>query len=344
MSVGLIYDPIYLQHDTEQHPENAGRLVNVINLLEKANMTEQVVPVAPRAATIDELSKVHSKDYISYVESFAKAGGGWLNADTIVSPASYDVALHAAGGLINAVDTVMTGEVASAFALVRPPGHHATRGEALGFCLFNNIAVAVKHSIDSCHLERVLIADFDVHHGNGTQDTFYEDPNVLYFSTHQYPFYPGTGRVDEIGARQGEGTTVNVPLPAWCGDEEYLRVFEEILIPVARRLQPQLIMVSAGYDAHWGDQISLMQVSVTGFAEMVRILKTLADELCQGRLVFTLEGGYLYEALASSIKATLDMLLGNPDIADPLGKPPAARRAPPIDAILQAIKETHRLS
>ncbi len=344
MTVGLVYAPIYLQHDTGQHPENAGRLVNVINLLEKANVTEQVVPIPPRAATIDELAKVHSKNYISQVESLARMGGSWIDADTIVSPASYDVALHAAGGLINAVDAVITDKVDSAFALVRPPGHHATSEDGRGFCLFNNIAVAIKHSIDRYQLERVLIVDFDVHHGNGTQDTFYEDPRVLYFSTHQYPFYPGTGRVDEIGARQGEGTTVNVPLPAWCGDEEYLRVFEEILFPVARRFQPQLIMVSAGYDAHWGDQISLMQVSVTGFAEMVRILKTLADELCQGRIVFTLEGGYRYEALASSIKATLDVLLGNSDIADPLGKPPAARRAPPIDAILQAIKETHRLS
>ena len=343
MSVGLVYDPIYLEHDTGQHPENAGRLLNVINLLEKVNMTEQVVPVAPRAATIDELAKVHSKYYISQVESIARMGTGWLNADTSVSPASYEVALHAAGGLINAVDAVMAGEVASAFALVRPPGHHATRSEALGFCLFNNIAVAARHAIDSYQLERTLIVDFDVHHGNGTQDTFYEDSRVLYFSTHQYPFYPGTGRVDEIGASQGERATVNVPMPAWCGDEEYLRVFKEILIPVARRFQPQIIMVSAGYDAHWGDQISLMQVSVTGFSEMVRILKMLADELCQGRLVFTLEGGYLYEALASSIKATLDVLSGNSDIVDPLGKPPAARRAPPIDAILQAIKETHRL-
>lgn len=343
MSVGLVYDPIYLEHDTGSHMENATRLVSVVKLLEQTNMVEQIVPVAPRAATIDELAKVHSKYYISQVESIARMGAGWLNADTVVSPASYEVALHAAGGLINAVDAVMAGEVASAFALVRPPGHHATHSEALGFCLFNNIAVAARHAIDSYQLERVLIVDFDVHHGNGTQDTFYEDPRVLYFSTHQYPFYPGSGRIDEIGAGEGEGATVNVPMPAWCGDEEYLRVFEEILIPVARRFQPQLIMVSAGYDAHWGDNISLMQVSVTGFSKMVRILKTLADELCQGRLVLTLEGGYLDEALASSIKATLDVLLGNSDIVDPLGKPPAARRAPPVDAILQAIKEMHRL-
>ncbi|MCK4722991.1 MAG: histone deacetylase, partial [Dehalococcoidia bacterium] len=197
MSVGLVYDPIYLEHDTGSHMENATRLVSVVKLLEQTNMVEQIVPVAPRAATIDELAKVHSKYYISQVESIARMGAGWLNADTLVSPASYEVALHAAGGLINAVDAVMAGEVASAFALVRPPGHHATRSEALGFCLFNNIAVAARHAIDSYQLERILIVDFDVHHGNGTQDTFYEDPRVLYFSTHQYPFYPGSGRIDE---------------------------------------------------------------------------------------------------------------------------------------------------
>lgn len=343
MSVGLVYSPIYLEHDTGGHMENAARLSSVIEVLEKTNMVAQIVSVAPRAATIDELAKVHSTEYISYVESSAKAGGGWLDADTVVSPASYEVALHAAGGMINAVDAVMTGGVESAFALVRPPGHHATRGEARGFCLFNNIAVAAKHAIDNHRLERILIVDFDVHHGNGTQDTFYYDPHVLYFSTHQHPFYPGSGRIDEIGAGAGKGTTVNVPLPAWCGDEEYLRVFEEVLIPVARRFQPQLIMVSAGYDAHWGDRISLMQVSVTSFAHMARILKRLADELCQGRLVFTLEGGYLYEALAFSIKATIDVLLGHPKVEDYLGKPPAVRRAPPIDAILQAIKETQHL-
>ncbi len=342
MSVALIYDPIYLEHDTGSHVENAQRLVEIMEHLEQAKLMGQLVRIEPRAASAEELSMVHSMGFISYVQAFAQKGGGWLDADTVVSHSSYDAALCAAGGVITAVDAVMGGEAESAFALVRPPGHHAMRWEAMGFCLFNNIAVAAKHALDTYHLERILIVDFDVHHGNGTQDTFYGDPDVLYFSTHQYPFYPGSGRFDETGSGLGEGYTVNVSLPAWCGDGEYLRVFEEILTPVARRFCPQLILVSAGYDAHWADQISLMQLSVAGFSRMVGILKDLAHELSSERMVFTLEGGYNLPALAASVRATFDVLLGN-EVSDPLG-PPHHQGAPhPIDSLLEAIKETHKL-
>ena len=237
----------------------------------------------------------------------------------------------------------MNGEVDSAFALVRPPGHHATYWRAMGFCLFNNIAIAAKHALNNYELERILIADFDVHHGNATQDAFYNDPHVLYFSTHQYPFYPGTGSIEEIGMGEGEGTTINVPLPAGCGDGEYLRAYNEVLIPAARRFQPQLILVSAGYDAHWADDISLMEVSTTGYAQMASILKGFAEELCQGRLVFTLEGGYHHRALPSSVKATLDILMENPGIDDPLGKIADPKNPPHADAILQTVKRIHKL-
>jgi acetoin utilization deacetylase AcuC-like enzyme len=213
----------------------------------------------------------------------------------------------------------------------------------MGFCLFNNIAIAAKHALDSYGLERVLTVDFDVHHGNGTQDAFYNDPHVLYFSTHQYPFYPGSGRLDEIGASPGEGYTVNVPLPGSCGDGDYLRVFEEVLTPVARRFNPELVLVSAGYDAHWNDLISGMQLSVTGFAHMVGTLKRLADELCHGRIVLTLEGGYDLHALAASVRATFDVLLGSPEIIDPLGQPPRPGPSHNIDKIIQAVQEVHEL-
>ena len=342
MSVGLVYDPIYLEHDTGQHVENAQRLVAIVGHLEETKLIGQLVSLPPRAASLEELSTVHSMGFISYIQSFAERGGGWLDADTVVSPTSYDAALYAAGGAIKAVDGVLSGEVESAFALVRPPGHHALRWEAMGFCLFNNIAIAAKHALNSYGLERILIVDFDVHHGNGTQDTFYNDSSVLYFSTHQYPFYPGSGRFDETGAGPGEGYTVNVSLPAWCGDSEYLQVFEEILAPVARRFSPQLILVAAGYDAHWSDHIALMRLSVTGFAQIVGIIKKLAQELCQGRIVLTLEGGYDLPSLASSVRATFDVLLGNQAV-DPLGPPPQAGAPRSIDELLQAIKETHNL-
>jgi acetoin utilization deacetylase AcuC-like enzyme len=237
----------------------------------------------------------------------------------------------------------MTKEVDSAFALIRPPGHHATPWQAMGFCLFNNIAIAAKHALANLGIERLLILDFDVHHGNGTQEAFYSDPSVLYFSTHQYPFYPGTGAIEETGSGEGEGTTVNMPLPGWCGDEEYLRTFEQVLAPVARRFQPQLILVSAGYDAHWMDNISSMQVSISGYVQMAGIIKGLAAELCGGRLVFALEGGYNLPALAASIRATLDVLLGNPGGADPLGQPPGRVTPPGFDTILRAVKERHGL-
>jgi acetoin utilization deacetylase AcuC-like enzyme len=213
----------------------------------------------------------------------------------------------------------------------------------MGFCLFNNIAIAAKYALANFDIKRVLIIDFDVHHGNGTQDTFYADPNVLYFSVHEYPFYPGTGSIDETGARGGEGFTVNVPLLASWGDDEYQAVFEDILAPIAKRFEPQLILVSAGYDAHWADSLALMQVSTSGFARLVEIIKTLADMFCQGRMVLTLEGGYHLEALSLSVSATFDILLGNREIADPLGKQEARARPVNFDKFIKMVKEIHQL-
>ena len=343
MRVGLIYDPIYLEHDTGNHVENAQRLITTMSLLEESQLKDKLVLLPPRAATIDELSAVHAKEYISSIQNKAEGGGGWLDADTVMSPGSYNAAIYAAGGVITAVDAVMNKRVNSAFTLVRPPGHHATCWQAMGFCLFNNVAIAAKYALANFNIERVLIVDFDVHHGNGTQDTFYADPHVLYFSTHQYPFYPGTGNVNETGTRDGEGFTVNVPLIAGCGDEEYQAVFEDILAPIARRFQPQLILVSAGYDAHWADNISSMKLSVPGFARIVEIIKTLDEILCQGSLVFTLEGGYHLEALPASVNATLEILLGNHEIADPLGKQESKTRPANFDSFIGMVKDTHQI-
>ena len=342
MKAGLVYDPIYLEHDTGSHPENSHRLVAIMSHLEESGTKEKLTRLPPRPALVEELKMVHTAEYISQVKSKAEKGGGWLDPDTVICPKSYEVALYAAGGLLTATEAVMKREVSSAVALVRPPGHHATSNRAMGFCIFNNVAVAAKFALANFNLERLLIADFDVHHGNGTQEAFYANPEVLYFSTHQYPFYPGTGWIDETGSGKGEGSTVNFPMTAGWGDEEYLRAFNEVLVPVARRFQPQLILISAGFDPHWADSIAMMQVSVTGFAQMVTVLKNLAAELCQGRLVFTLEGGYNLQVAASAVRATFDVLLGNPKIVDPLGE---SLRGKPggFEEYIEKIKEIHHL-
>ncbi len=342
MKTGFVYHPIYLEHDTGQHVENARRLQAIMSHLEETGLRERLEPIEPRAASVAELALVHDRQHIEHVSAVAQGGGGWLDADTVVSAGSYEAARYAAGGAIAATEAVITGRVASAFALVRPPGHHATPRQAMGFCLFNNIAVAARYALGQ-NVGRIAIIDFDVHHGNGTAASFYGSPQVLYISTHQSPHYPGTGAVLETGSGAAEGTTVNIPLPAGCGDDQYLAVFERIIVPVTRRFEPRLILVSAGYDPHWADGLALMQVTVTGFARMVGIVRELAEECCRGRLAICLEGGYHLPALACSVRATLDVLLGNSRIEDPLGQSPYRLPTPDITPLLERIRGIHDL-
>ncbi len=343
MKVGLVYDPIYLEHDTGNHVENSQRLVAMVAHLEQTGAKERLTLLSPRRASVEEIQMVHDPAYVAMIESKARMGGGWLDPDTVMCPRSYEVALWAAGGFLTAVEGVMTGHLDSAFALVRPPGHHATYDRAMGFCLFNNMAVGARFALAQYDVDRILIVDFDVHHGNGTQDAFYSDSQVLYFSTHQYPFYPGSGAMNEVGEGEGEGFTVNFPMFAGWGDDEYLRAFDEVLVPVARRFRPQLILISAGFDPHWADSLAMIQVSVAGFAQMVKVLKNLAGELCQGRLALTLEGGYNLEVAASAVKATFDVLLGSSDeIADPLGRSPRTSSSG-FEEHIRKVKEVHGL-
>jgi len=344
MKVGYVYDPVYLKHDTGQHVENTGRLEAIISHLNESGLKSELTPVKPRTASVKEIAKVHTEQHITHVQDVALRCGGWLDPDTVISHDSYEAAIYAAGGAIKAAEAVMEGEVSSTFALVRPPGHHATRQRAMGFCVFNNIAIAAKYALAKYNLKRLAIIDFDVHHGNGTQEAFYKDPQVLYLSTHEYPHYPGTGSIDETGTGAGKGTTVNIPLPAGCGDAEYLSAFEQVAIPTISRFNPELIMVSAGYDAHWADQLAFMELSVSGFARIVKIIKGLADELCRGRLVFTLEGGYNYQALAASVKATFDVMLGKTDIEDLLGPSQHGSHKIDITRLVESIKKEHDLA
>jgi len=342
MTTAYVYDPIYLEHKIYGHPESPERLLTTMRALEEAGVRAKLTRIEASPLAMEHLEAVHDGAYIEQVRRMAESGGGHLDLDTYLSPCSYEAALMAAGGLVCAVDAVLEGKADNAFALVRPPGHHALPNRGMGFCLFNNVAIAARYALDQHGLDRVLIADFDVHHGNGTQEVFYHDSRVLYFSTHQYPHYPGTGYWREIGEGEGEGYTVNVPLPAGVGDEGYERIFGEILRPLAERYRPQLILVSAGYDAHWADPLAAMRLSITGYAQLARALRSLADELCQGRLVFTLEGGYNLEVLSHSILATFRVLLGEGDITDPLGPSPQPNR--PIDELIATIKGVHRLT
>ncbi len=342
MSVGFVYDPVFLEHETGSHPENPDRLRATMALLEEAGLIERLRRIEARDATPDELALVHDPRYVAELERVAREGGGWADPDTLIMSRSFDVAVRVVGGTLAAVDAVVAGDVASAFCLVRPPGHHSSARRAMGFCLLNHVAVAAAYARARHGIDRVAIVDIDVHHGNGTQDAFYGEPGVLYVSTHEYPFYPGTGAASETGAAAGRGYTINIPMPHRSGNAEHRRAFEEVVVPALRRYRPQLVLVSAGFDAHFADDIAGQQLSVDGYGALVSMIKAAADELCGGRIVVALEGGYHLVALPWCVRRTVELLLGDAPTPDPLGAPdgPASRG---FEEMLATVKEMHRL-
>lgn len=339
MTTALLYDPLFLAHTLPGHPENHTRLERIHAAIDQRGLGERLLAIPPRPATLEELERVHTHRYIEWIRRRAEIGGdAWDGGETYVVRASYEAAVLAAGAAIRAVEAVLAGEADNAFALVRPPGHHAFPDSGEGFCLFNNVASAARAAL-AAGLERVLIADFDLHHGNGTQAIFYDDPNVLYFSTHQWGIYPGSGWISETGRGAGAGTTVNVPLPAGAGDTALAAAYDTVLAPLARRFRPNLILASAGYDAHWADPLGSLMATVSGLAAVVRRLVAVAQEHCAGRLVLCLEGGYNLDALAAGVCASLNVLLGDPQVEDPLGPPPRPER--PADDILARVRQVH---
>lgn len=341
MTTGYVFDEIYTRHDFPRHPENARRLAAIMQYLNKQDILPQLTQIASRPATLDELMYGHHPTYIEMVEENCRWGGGMLDADTYTNTFSYEAASYAAGGLIELVTAVVKGELANGFALVRPPGHHALPSRAMGFCIFGAAAIAARAAGSDLGLERVAIVDFDVHHGNGTQAILNEDPDILFTSSHQYPFYPGTGAVNEIGVGPAEGTIVNLPLAVMTGDEGFKHLYGEVVFPIIRRFQPQLILVSAGYDAHWDDPLANIGLTLTGYHWLAQSLIDLAAELCQGRIVFTLEGGYNLDVLAPGVGNTFRALLGQTQVDDPVGISPWAE--PDVSHLLAALKKTHRL-
>lgn len=344
MTTAYLYSPVFLEHEESGHPESPERLREIMRVLKETGVLPRLTALDPIPATDEQIEAVHSPELIAQIQSIVSRGGGHLDYETYTNARSLDAAKLAAGAAVRAVDAVIANEVDNAFALVRPPGHHATRNRAMGFCLFNNIAIAAQHALDAHHLERVLIVDYDVHHGNGTQDIFYRTPRVLYFSTHQYPFYPGTGDWREIGEGDGIGYTVNVPLPPGVGDDGYQRIFDDFLFPLAERYRPEFVLASVGFDAHWCDPLAMENLSIAGYAALARMLTAIARENCAGRIVFALEGGYDLGAVAHGTAATFRALLGDETIPDPLGPSRrASRDIGDIDDYIEHLKGVHRL-
>ena len=317
----ILKSDIFLEHDPGfAHVENPSRLEVIYDgLKSRAGLDNLLFPV-PEPASRADLLRIHSAEHVERIAATAGKVYDFLDSDTATSANSWAAASLAAGAVIGAARLLAEGSAANGFALVRPPGHHAERGYAKGFCLFNNVAVAAAFALSELGLKRVLIVDWDLHHGNGTQNSFYQTDQVLYFSTHMYPYYPGSGALQELGAGRGEGYNVNVPLSGGMNDLAYAGIFNEVLTPIARQFEPEMIMVSAGYDIYHGDPLGTMAVTEVGFAYLTRVVKNLAAELCEGRLLLTLEGGYNLTGLRDGVLASLGELAGIPESAETAGK------------------------
>lgn len=327
MPVAFAWNEHHADHRSTQsmgrHVERPERLDGVLKLLNDAPVRRHLEVVSGGRAALELLHLAHEEEHVRRVADAIGAGFDRLDSDTYITGKSLTAALEAVGTLLGVTKYVIDGRSTSGFAAIRPPGHHATQNQSMGFCIFSNVAVAARWAQREAGLGRVLIVDFDVHHGNGTQHIFYEDPSVMYMSVHQAPFYPGTGAAHEQGAGDAVRTTLNVPLPSGAGDEAYMYVFRDILRPFALEFRPDLIFLSAGYDAHWKDPLGGMRVSTNGFADVVREVSDWADSCCDGRVVAALEGGYHIDALATSVVATLDVLHDPAALVeDPIGEAP----------------------
>jgi len=337
--ISVIDDARYREHVAPPgHPESPERLAIVAEAL--AGFETRTEAVAPRMAEPAEILRIHGADLLRKVEKASKLAPAQLDPDTYVSPRSFEIAQLAAGGTVELARRVAGGEAACGFAAVRPPGHHAEADRAMGFCLFNNIAIAARALQAEDGLGKLLLLDWDVHHGNGTQHSFEDDPSVLYVSTHQFPYYPGTGAVTEAGVGRGLGFTLNIAMPPGCGDEEYTGVLRRLLVPAARQFRPEMILVSCGFDAHHDDPLASMEVSADGFLAMTRIVRALADDLCSSRVLFVLEGGYAASSLREGTQSVLQGMLETPP--RPLPAAPQVAAGSRLRAILDRVIAVHR--
>ena len=310
MPVHLIYDPTYLKHNTGTHPENARRLEAIVRSLDgDAALSKKLERVKPRAAQKEDLRRCHREQLIHEIETLAEQGETFVDVDTRISRESFEVARLAAGAALTAVDAVMKEAGSRAFSVIRPPGHHATTSTAMGFCLFNNAAIGARYAQEKHGVERVLIIDWDVHHGNGTQEIFWTDPSVFYFSTHQFPYYPGTGAASERGAGKGEGFTLNIPLSAGTTARDHRQAFTDALRQIEVKFPPDLIIISAGFDSRRGDPLGGLMLEDSDFSEMTKEVLRIAEKHASGRVVGLLEGGYNLDLLGNSVKSHISALM-----------------------------------
>jgi acetoin utilization deacetylase AcuC-like enzyme len=343
----IVFTSKYYAHNTgPDHPETSKRLKVIMKEIEKANLLSPVTGcrlVRPPQASIEDLELVHDSEHIQLVKHMCEQGGGLLDlSDTVVSPESFEVARYAVGGALKAVDLVLSRKFRNAFALVRPPGHHAGAYYAAGFCVFNNVAIAAAHLIRSARLERVLILDIDAHHGNGTQEIFYNTKKVLYISLHEDPWeFPGTGFVDEIGEGEGLGYNVNIPFPFRIGDKMYLKAFDEIVVPIVQQYAPQFILASVGYDGYFRDPVAKLSLSDTVYAAVFEKILALASSLCEDRFVAVLEGGYNLKKLGKLVISTISKMADFPYSVERESPPIRSRAEKQAENVIEKVKKVH---
>jgi len=309
-TTGLVYDDIFLQHDTGAHPESPARLRAIRDRLIRVGLWDKLYHVPVRPATLAELTAVHSRKYVQEIEDLCKGGGGVIDADTVLSKHSYEAAVKAVGGCIEAAAAIMAGTIKNAFCAVRPPGHHAVFNAAMGFCVFNNVALIAKYLQQHAGIEKILIVDWDIHHGNATQETFYDDPDVFFFSIHGFPMFPGTGKHTERGIGAGSAHTLNVPIPPGADREEYMSTFRATMQDIRRRFTPDFILIDAGFDTYKDDPVGGLGLELADFVTLTEDVMAFAGDACDGRIISVLEGGYHLTGLALAVEAHLRLLSG----------------------------------
>jgi len=344
MITAYVTDKSYPTHTLKNHPEHAGRIESVWAELESAGLTNRLSCLRPKPVSDEQILSVHTQEHLDPLKWIAKQDKTVLiDQDTYALPSSFQTAKLSAGGVTRAIDEVLSGKVDNAMAAVRPPGHHATPSRSMGFCLINNVAVGARHAQTAHNAKKVLILDYDVHHGNGTQDIFYTDDTVMFISIHQSPFYPGTGHVGETGRLQGHQFNLNVPIAGGYGDSAYQLIFDEIIWNAVEKFDPDLMLISVGFDAHWVDPLAQMRLSLAGYDHLARECIKMANKVCNGKIVFVMEGGYDLKALGHGWRNIAHALLGDDELSDPYGGAPYATDADDLKADIHQIRLLHGL-